>query len=395
MADSEEDDILEQQDDDIFDEEELLRYYFNRGFGYNNILHFLRKYHSYTISYRTLLRRLRKYGLKRRMNRGGHLPQITHEAVRQRIQGMINGPGSAGGYRTVWHSLELEGIRVPRSVVQSLLKELDPEGSENRRRHRLRRRRYVNPGPNFVWHIDGYDKIKPWGFPIHGAIDGYSRCILWLQVTCSNNAPDNIACLYLTAVSTAEGCPVELITDLGTENSIVPAIQSYFRGNSDAHRYVSSPRNQRIEGWWSQFCKQRACWWRNFFKELESTGEIDTTSEIKMEALWYSFSVVLQNDLDLVKDHWNTHRIRKSKFQTVAGRPDSLYFLPEQTDTRDYKNEVTNEAFQDVSEHVVVRDYSNVYTEYFDYLTEENGIQTPAEWTDALELYRFILYVCD
>lgn len=394
MAADSEDDILGQQDGDIFDEEELLRYYFNRGFGYNNILTFLRKYHSYTISYRTLLRRLRKYGLKRR-NRDAYLPQITHDAVRQKIQGMINGPGSAGGYRTVWHSLELEGIRVPRSVVQSLLKELDPEGSENRKRHRLRRRRYVNPGPNFAWHIDGYDKIKPWGFPIHGAIDGYSRRILWLQVTRSNNAPDNIACLYLTAVNTAEGCPVELITDLGTENSIVAAIQSYFRGNSDAHRYVSSPRNQRIECWWSQFCKQRACWWRNFFKDLDSTGEIDTASEIKMEALWYSFSGVLQNDLDLVKEHWNTHRIRKSKFQTVAGRPDALYFLPEQTDTRDYKNEVTIEAFQDVSEHVVVRDYSNEYTMYFDYLTEENDIQNPVEWTDALELYRFILSVCD
>lgn len=67
-------------------------------------------------------------------------------------------------------------------VVQDLLRELDPEGSESRKAHRLKRRVYCNPGPNYAWHIDGYDKLKPWGFPIHGGIDGFSRKLLWLKV---------------------------------------------------------------------------------------------------------------------------------------------------------------------------------------------------------------------
>lgn len=50
---------------------------------------------------------------------------------------------------------------------------LDPEGVELRRRHELRRRIYQNRGPNYAIHIDGFDKLKPYGFPIHGAIDGY------------------------------------------------------------------------------------------------------------------------------------------------------------------------------------------------------------------------------
>ena len=37
-------------------------------------------------------------------------------------------------------TLELEGIRVPRIIAQDLLKEMDPEGSELRRKHRLKRR---------------------------------------------------------------------------------------------------------------------------------------------------------------------------------------------------------------------------------------------------------------
>ena len=44
-----------------------------------------------------------------------------------------------------------------------------------------------------MWHLDGYDKLKPFGFPIHGAIDGYSRRILWLRVMCTNNDPQVIA----------------------------------------------------------------------------------------------------------------------------------------------------------------------------------------------------------
>ena len=106
---------------------------------------------------------------------------------------LINGPCSALGYRAIWHTLEMEGLRIPRVIVQDLLKEMDPEGSELRRKHRLKRRVYQNPGPNYSWHIDGYDKLKCWGFPIHGAIDGFSRRILWLEITRSNNSPNKIA----------------------------------------------------------------------------------------------------------------------------------------------------------------------------------------------------------
>ena len=69
----------------------------------------------------------------------------------------MSGPGSCGGYRTVWHTLQMEGHQVPRKIVEDMLREADPEGTEMRKRHRLKRRVYVNPGPNYAWHIDGYD----------------------------------------------------------------------------------------------------------------------------------------------------------------------------------------------------------------------------------------------
>lgn len=62
-----------------------------------------------------------------------------------------------------------------------------------RERRRLLRRKYSCPGPNHAWHIDGYDKIKPFGFAILGAVDGYSMRIIWLEVERSNNDPKFIA----------------------------------------------------------------------------------------------------------------------------------------------------------------------------------------------------------
>ena len=33
-------------------------------------------------------------------------------------------------------------------------------------------------GPNFLWHNNGFDKLKPFGFCIHGRIDHCNRRIV-------------------------------------------------------------------------------------------------------------------------------------------------------------------------------------------------------------------------
>ena len=61
---------------------------------------------------------------------------------------------------------------------------------------------------------------------------GINRKVLWLYVTCSNNPPDNIAASYLDAVGEHGGCPLELYTDLGTENGIMAGIHSFLTAAS-------------------------------------------------------------------------------------------------------------------------------------------------------------------
>lgn len=148
------------------------------------------------------------------------------------------------------------------------MRELHPEGCQKRKSRRLERRRYFSPGPNHTWHVDGYDKLKPYGFPIHGCMDGWSRKIMLLKVTKSNNNPDIITNFYLECVSKEGGCPLKIRTDCGTENEVMTAMQCTFQNDENGHKYGTSPATQRIEGWWAFYRISRSSWWIDFFKNL-------------------------------------------------------------------------------------------------------------------------------
>ena len=158
------------------DLQEIITGYFISGYEYEAILGFLSKYHDVDMSIATLKRRLKAYGLKRR-----NAMNASDRELQDVVRNELDGPSCVAGYRSLWHTLRIKyGLVVPRAKVQHLLKELDPQGAEERRRQRLHRRTYRSPGPNECWHADGYDKLKPFGFPVHGAVDGYSRRIYGL-----------------------------------------------------------------------------------------------------------------------------------------------------------------------------------------------------------------------
>ncbi len=113
-------------------EDELITYYFRQGFVYQKILLFLSTYHGIEISLRTLSTRLRSLGLRRRN------VEFDVNCVSERIQEEIDGPGNSGGYRCIAHTLQMEGLHVPRETVRILVKELDPEGVNLRRSRTLR-----------------------------------------------------------------------------------------------------------------------------------------------------------------------------------------------------------------------------------------------------------------
>ena len=371
--------------DEEIDIDNVITSLYNQGLEYKEILCMISQIHGVKMGRTSLYYHLKRLGLSRRFRDNSN----DLDTVKLKINSIISGPGSLAGYRSVWHTLQIQGIRVPQKFVREVIKEQDEVGVNLRASRRLKRRTYLNPGPNYAWHIDGYDKLKPFGFAVHGAIDGYSRKILWLELMRSNNNPDNIANIYLNCVKENGGCPKKLITDLGTENLLAASLQCFLREDDLAHRFVPSPRNQRIEGWWSFFSRTRASWWRNFFKDLEENGTIDLSHEESKECLWFCFSNILKRDIDHVKEHWNSHRIRSSRFETVPGRPNVLYNSPQLSNGEEnlilpVSNEEIDHAFDSIS----IEEEDNVVQEYFSYVKNELAIPNPSTWEEALELYR-------
>ena len=368
------------------DEESIISHYFSRGYKYTAIIRFLDKHHGIKMSHRTLKNRLKKYKIKKK------LPSYDLDIIRERVRHELTGPGCQRGYRSMWHMLRLQNIQVPRQVVADVMRELDPEGCRQRKARRLERRRYLSPGPNFTWHVDGYDKLKPYGFPIHGCIDGWSRRIMWLKVAKSNNNPDIIANFYLDCVSEVGGCPKMIRTDCGTENGVMAAMQCTFQNEVNAHKYGTSPANQRIESWWAFYRRSRSSWWMDFFKNLVENYIINTENELQMECLWFCFSQLIQEDLDNVQEQWNTHLIRRSTHGTISGRPNELYYLPElHGGEDDLLLPIPDNEVKSMRDNLTYEEEKSCYQEYFEYVQENTELQHPSNADEALELYQSLL----
>lgn len=352
--------------------ETVVTQYFRKGFTYNEILDFLRQQHGVKMCVRTLKKKIKSFDLKRKSFDEEHLAGVV-DAVRHEID---ENSGSIG-YRTMWHKLSHEkGINAPRDLVMKTMRDLDPQGSSARKAKRLKRRHYKSNGPNYLWHVDGYDKLKPFGFPIHGCIDGFSRKILWLRVLKSNNDPVSIATVYLEKIEQLGFFPKCVRTDCGTENGILAASQCYFSRDHDTsvpHMYGSSHHNQRIEAWWSQLRRLKTNFMIDMFKDLVNSGLYNCDDELQKACCQFCFGPLIQAELESCKEQWNCHYIRKSESSEVYGRPDHLYLFPKEN----FTDHGITVAEDDVA---VIKDYlteygvenkneqGSVYFEYFYYL---------------------------
>ena len=204
------------------------------------------------------------------------------------------------GYRWMQYKCLQNGLVVPRDDVAALMQLLDPDGIALRVRKRLKRRKYFSQGTDFVWHIDGYDKLKRYGIAVHGCIDGFSRCIIWLKSGCTNNDPAVVAGFYLTALEERNGCPTVVRADCGTENTCVCDFQLFLRmdgtddySGTNSFKYGKSTSNQRIEALWCMLRKQCTQSWMNLFQELKD-GDSFCGDEIDQALIRFCFLELVQ-----------------------------------------------------------------------------------------------------
>ena len=385
--------------------DDLVAEYFNQGYTNNEIVFALLSTHGVCISLATLKRILQRLGLRRRHNTMSPIHDIIGA-----ILDIIEHSGQCLGYRTVWKRLCSQyNMRVTRNEVMKLMRVIDGQAVERRRKRRLLRRRYICPGPNYVWHIDGYDKLKPFGFAIHGAIDGFSRRILWLEVGRSNNNPDIIAMYYLDTVKQLGGSPLRCRCDLGTENSKLEELQTFFtvfngadaaESSDTCFMYGKSTANQRIEAWWSILRRQASDWWINFFKNLRDDGLIRDHDALSMECLRYCFMGVLQRELNQVAILWNQHTIQiKKNNPGPRGKPDVMFFQPQLHDTIDFKISCDNdcvEVCRDMyTSEGVNSGVSGEFKELACLLLNDADVQMPVSVDDAVSLYAKLMDTID
>lgn len=332
----------------ILSRDDLIKVYFKEGLKYSEIIMFLFCKHNIKLCVRQLKRILRRLRLRRR-----HQQYTPRQEVVSMIKEECNVSGVCVGYRTMWKRLVRDhGLAVKRNDVMKIMKELYPYATEERKAHRLQRRTYRLNGPNYVWHVDGYDKLKPFGFCIHGCIDGYSRRVMWLEVASTNNNPSVVAKYYLDCLKSVGCAPRILRADHGTENSSLRFLQPYFRHNStdslagmNSFMRGRSTSNQRIEAFWGTLRKLGVHWWINFFKDIRDSGLFDIDHPVVKECLQYCFMDALQTDLDRIAKQWNLHDIRQQKryAELPSGKPDVMYFVPELTDGHNFRTVVDTE----------------------------------------------------
>lgn len=132
-----------------------------------------------------------------------------------------------------------------------------------------------------------------------------------------------------------------------------------------------------------------------FFKDLVDSGKVDLEKEIHNKCLWFCFSGVLESALNDMRKYWNTHYIRQSCHKTVAGVPDTLYFLPENSGGTDCLILFPQEEIDDMKLECQDAEDENVPQEYFEYLMKAEGIQYPTTYDEALILFSYLTRVAD
>ncbi|KAM4062484.1 hypothetical protein HRG_013658 [Hirsutella rhossiliensis] len=72
------------------------------------------------------------------------------------------------------------GVLVSQNRLYDFYRSVFPEEVQRRREGNFKHRTdFTVPGPNFLWCLDGYEKLKRFGFQVYACIDAYSRCIVW------------------------------------------------------------------------------------------------------------------------------------------------------------------------------------------------------------------------
>ncbi|KAL3972486.1 atypical protein kinase C iota type [Sarotherodon galilaeus] len=343
------------------------------GLRHGEILLLLSSLDSIVISMRTLRRNLKHMGLYRRKNESDPIEVAGFLIDQMEKHGRLHG-------RLCCHA----------EYCETLLKYLDSCGVEqqcrNRLMHDFSNADAPNPGPNFMWHVDSYDKLKSFGICINGAIDGFSRVMIWLHAYSTNNDPKVIAGYFIAEVEKRMGTPARIRSDLGPENVIMAEMQRFLRWTMDQNIrncFVtgSSNHNQLIEGWWA-------------FQRQHHDNDCFSGCFLDNQLILFTCLNVIEEELQQVAHLWNTHIIRRSRNAVApSGRPILTYTISHLFGGQDHLKEVPREAVDACKQECQQRGPYTCDETIFSLcclIMSENLLLPPSTADESIELYLFL-----
>ncbi|MCJ1360478.1 MAG: hypothetical protein MMC33_010483 [Icmadophila ericetorum] len=271
------------------------------------------------------LRRLRrKLNLPQRIYTSEANPPVQYqeEELEKAVKDEINkGFSEVYGQKLLYTRLRRKTqISASRHRVAKALRNVDPEGVHRRLRGIQRKRgQFVTQGKNFIWAMDGHDKLA----------------------SHSNRTGVAILTMYAEWVKEDGFCPTKVQLDHGGETKMVGelhhelvAIHHPNISIRDTLIYGPSTKNQRIEAWWNQLRSTFGARWGLYFDRLDNLRlwvEGDLPSEIALRAV---YTPILRREIEDFKDDWNVHYIRKQLKRpgTIHGQPDEIYWDPHTKD---------------------------------------------------------------
>ena len=214
------------------------------------------------------------------------------------------------------------GITATTAQIRRCLRRLDPTAYRARAAVAAKTKyQYDVAGPRSLGHADAHEKLaENWGIWVHILVDGYSRYIVYLEVTTDKKAA-TVGKIFRDACDALDppGWFSRVRWDKGSENAIAMEEQILRMGpNRGAALAGRSCQNCRAEYIWNFVKKHVTSYFRQVFFEMMRRRILDISSPTDLHALHAVFVPQVRHACDEFREMWNHHRIRGER--TVRGR---------------------------------------------------------------------------